>query len=67
MEQLILESGEACPYSTSCVHNKNWQCQGSLKGRITEFTCSIVSTRESGGGDYRNPLDQTGKMEVIMD
>ena len=66
MSQLLLEAGQACPYGSSCVYNKNWECQGAHGTRTTDFTCTIVATRESGG-EYRNPLDETGKMQVIME
>lgn len=66
MSQLILEAGQACPYGSSCVYNKNWECQGAHETRTKNFTCTIVATRESGG-EYRNPLDETGKMQVIME
>ena len=66
MSQIILEAGQACPYGSSCVYNKNWECQGAHGTRTTDFTCTIVATRESGG-EYRNPLDETGKMQVIME
>ena len=66
MSQLLLEAGQACPYGSLCVYNKNWECQGAHGTRTTDFTCTIVATRESGG-EYRNPLDETGKMQVIME
>ena len=66
MKQLILESGQACPYATSCVYNKNWECRGAHSDRKNTFTRSIVATRETGG-QFRSPLDETGKMQVLMD
>jgi hypothetical protein len=66
MSQLILEAGQACPHGNACIYNKNWECQGAHGSRKNEFTCSIVATRESGG-EFRNPLDKTGKMQVIID
>ncbi len=66
MKQLILEAGQACPFGSSCVYNKNWECRGAVGTRPTDFTCNIVATRETGG-DFRNPLDETGKMQVLID
>jgi hypothetical protein len=66
MKELILEAGQACPYGSACIYNKNWECQGAHGTRTVTFTCNIVATRESGG-EFRNPLDETGKMEVIID
>ena len=67
MQQLILESNQACPYGAACAYNKNSECRGAASNRTTSFTCNLVSTREQGGAGYRNPLDETGKMQVIMD
>jgi len=67
MQQLILESNQACPYGAVCAYNKNSECRGAAADRVHEFTCNLVSTHEMGGAGYRNPLDETGKMQVIID
>lgn len=67
MSQLILESNQACPYGSACAYNKNSECRGADGTRVHQFTCTLVATREQGGAGYRNPLDETGKMQVIMD
>lgn len=67
MRELILEANQACPHGASCAYNKNSECRGAANNRPHIFTCNLVATREEGGAGYRNPLDETGKMQVIMD
>jgi len=67
MEQLILEINQSCPHGAACAYNKNSECRGADGSRQYAFTCDLVSTREQGGEGYRNPLDETGKMQVLMD
>ncbi len=67
MKELILEVNQACPYGASCAYNKNSECMGAESDRPYTFTCNLVATREQGGEGYRNPLDKTGKMQVILD
>ena len=67
MSKLVLEANEVCPYAQSCVYNNNQGgCYGAKPNRKNKFVCNIVDTRESGGA-YRNPLDKTGKMELLVD
>ncbi|MHA1623148.1 MAG: hypothetical protein ACTSVO_13530 [Candidatus Heimdallarchaeaceae archaeon] len=66
MEELILEGHEVCPHSSTCVYHKQNNCWGANGMRENKFYCTLVDTQESGGG-YRNPMDKTGRMEVIID
>ena len=65
---LILQESEICPYRFRCPHNDQNQCFGAEPKRTVNFTCIFVS----GNGhidekQYRNPLDKTGKMKIIME
>lgn len=63
---LFLKEHETCPYSVRCPHSTN--CWGTKSDRNCDFTCALVDNQgrinESG---FRNPLDKTGKMKVIME
>ena len=67
MSQLILEGREVCPHSSTCIYHKQNNCWGANAQRENRFNCSLVDTREIGGGGVRLPLDKTGKMEVLID
>ena len=63
---LNLKPGEVCPYAEHCSYSDN--CQGTQSDRKTSFTCDFVGDNgEIREGLFRNKLDQTGKMEVIME
>jgi len=63
---LNLKPGEGCSYTESCSYSGN--CQGTQSTRKTSFTCNFVSdTGIIEEGKFRNKLDQTGKMQVIME
>lgn len=63
---LFLKENEVCPHIYKCPHSDN--CYGARTRRVNTFNCELVSAdgtiNEAG---YRNPLDQTGKMSVIME
>jgi len=65
---LKLGQNQVCDHSSNCKFNSMGQCQGSRSDRNKEFTCTLVSTdgvfAESG---FRNPLDQTGNMKILME
>jgi len=65
---LKIGSNQVCQFSTTCKFNETGNCQGAMSSRSTEFTCNLVSQNgvfvESG---FRNPLDQTGKMKILME
>lgn len=65
---LVLEPNQVCPYSNTCKYNEQSSCQGSHSNRPTKFTCSYVNDGKiCEGGCCRNILDQTGKMQIIME
>jgi hypothetical protein len=63
---LFLKENEVCPYAFKCPHGTN--CYGARSDRPNTFDCDLVSAdgtiNELG---HRNPLDQTGKMNVLME
>ena len=66
---LILKENEVCQLAQQCPHNDTTKgCYGARANRAYEFTCEFVQNgkiiTDSG---FRNPLDQTGKMKVIME
>jgi len=63
---LNLKPGETCSYADHCPYSNS--CQGTHSTRNTYFTCNFVSdTGTIKEGMFRNKLDQTGKMQVIME
>lgn len=63
---LNLKPGEVCSYAGHCPYSDS--CQGTQSTRKTSFTCDFVSdTGTIKEGMFRNKLDQTGKMQVIME
>ena len=66
---MILESGEACKFASNCPYNEpHGRCQGALSTRKNRFECKyVVNGQLITDGVSRNPLDQTGKMKVIME
>lgn len=68
---LILRSKEVCPYAATCKYNSKSsteRCQGADSNREREFICDLVTEmgfiKEDG---FRSKLDQTGKMQIILD
>lgn len=66
---MMLESGEVCSLSNNCPYNEPYgRCQGSLSTRRNQFECKyVVNGKLITDGMGHNPLDQTGKMKVIME
>jgi hypothetical protein len=67
---MILEDGEICPYAANCPHNKNsyGPCYGTIATRGNKFECEfVVNGQFIIDSGFRNPLDQTGKMKIIME
>lgn len=63
---LMLEARQVCHLSNVCPYAN--ECWGAREGRDTKFTCEFVTEDGSiEAGRYRNPLDKTGKMKVIME
>ena len=63
---MILEAGEVCRFGDTCPQRD--LCQGLIKSRPNSFVCEYVQNGilvENPG--FRNPLDQTGKMKIIME
>ncbi len=66
---LIIEAMEVCKFSNECPYNNpQGTCYGAIKDRAHFFECEFVINgqiiRDAG---VRNPLDQTGKMKIIME
>ena len=66
---MILKENEICPHSNNCPHNSNRTCMGSYENRNTKFTCDLVNNGQFTESTkiQRNPYDQTGKMNIIME
>ncbi len=64
---LILESKKVCPYANSCVHNTSNECWGAKTNRDEQFICEFFVNGKILKDGYRNPLDKTGGMKVIME
>lgn len=65
---LILKEYEVCPYASTCPHHSNGStyCHGSNPNRKHIFECKLFVDGKIMDG-YRNPLDQTGKMKIILE
>jgi len=66
---MILEKTEVCHLGNNCPYNDPYgTCFGVNKNRNRTFECDYVINgqiiRDAG---VRLPLDQTGKMKVIME
>lgn len=62
---LHIKAGQTCPHG-SCPHSEG--CWGMKVGRTTDFSCDFVKDDGSIKENvFRNPLDKTGKMKVIME
>jgi len=66
---LILEIMEVCPHAGNCDYDKpEGACFGARRDRLSKFTCEYADrTTVFSDGIVRNPLDQTGKMKVLME
>jgi len=66
---MILEAGQACHLANQCPYNDPYgRCYGSLSSRKNQFECDyVVGGQLITDAGSRNPLDQTGKMKVIME
>lgn len=62
---LVLDEKEKCPHSFICPHNNN--CLGANSKRKTKFTCDLIENGKIQEDSFRSPLDETGKMKVIME
>lgn len=63
---MILEIGQVCPYSNKCPLNGN--CYGTRADRQNKFECEYVKNGKLNTElGYRNPMDKTGRMKVIME
>ena len=63
---MILEAGEQCRHAQTCPRSDT--CYGVRPDRQNKFECDYVTNGhlvENPG--FRNPMDQTGKMKVIME
>lgn len=66
---MVLKENEVCPYAEKCPYNQSvYPCQGSVL-RKNIFACSYVDETGNFTGKYnvRNPLDDTGKMKILME
>ena len=66
---LILKENEVCHLAYKCPHNDTSKgCYGARAERSYIFTCEFVKNgRIITDSGFRNPLDKTGKMKVIME
>lgn len=66
---IILKENEACPYDQSCPYNKEHTCFGGRSDRRNIFTCDYVNQQGQfiADGQQRHPMDQTGRMQVLME
>lgn len=66
---MILEAGKGCHLANGCPYNKpHGYCRGALSDRPNEFVCDYVENGQIiTDGGFRNPLDKTGRMKVIME
>jgi hypothetical protein len=66
---MILESGEVCPYGHRCPLNSQLSpCYGTRPERLNMFECEyVVNGKLIADSGFRNPLDKTGRMKVIME
>lgn len=74
---LILHPKQVCPYISNCpwiksrfVSGTRFPCSGMDPERNHVFTCDFVDDNGcfvEGYGYNRNPLDQTGKMKVLLE
>lgn len=64
---LILESNAVCPHANGCPHNTHNECWGAKSNRVEQFICEFFVNGNILEDGYRNPLDKTGKMQVVME
>ena len=65
---LILEANQKCPHSSKCPYNQMDSCNGANSSRANKFTCEYADMQSVyETGRIRNPLDKTGKMQIIME
>jgi hypothetical protein len=63
---IVLKEHEICQYSVRCPYAQN--CWGTRPERENTFTCEFVNKQgQIRENCFRNPLDKTGKMKVIME
>ena len=60
-----LKKFEVCPKYLNCPHNDN--CKGADASRGNEFDCSFVGESGFISQGFRNPLDETGKMQILIE
>lgn len=61
-----LSENQVCPKMITCKYSDN--CMGANSLRNTVFTCTLIT--EDGSiidNGFRNPLDQTGKMQILTE
>jgi len=66
---LFLQSNEVCPYKDKCPYNYQNSCMGGNPERNNTFTCELVSNNGvfKENESVRSHLDETGKMELILE
>ncbi len=66
---LKLAPNEVCPFKDKCPYNYQDTCMGGDSTRNNSFHCNLVSP--SGvfveNASVRSQLDETGKMELLLD
>ena len=64
---MSLKENEICPFATTCKFSL--ECCGTDIGRNNIFICEYVKDGKLvyNESSYRNPLDKTGNMKVIME
>ena len=67
---MLLEIGQICPHANNCPHNKIDSCWGARQNRNNQFSCDLVNENGQIKKEtyvQQNPLNKTGKMQVIME
>ena len=66
---ILLQSREVCPYKDNCPYNYQNTCMGGSPERVNIFRCELVTSDGVflENKNVRNPLDETGKMELLLD
>lgn len=66
---MMLEANQVCHLGNGCPYNEPYgNCMGVHTERPNTFQCDyVINGRLVITDGSRNPLDQTGKMKVIME
>ena len=63
---LVLTENQICPLKSKCKYADG--CWGTKSNRGNVFTCDFVEPNGTIKEDcFRNPMDKTGNMKVIID